>query len=199
MHSLPKSISRLISELSKLPGVGPKTASRLVFYLIKNPNMDIKELGEAFLNLKNDLIYCHQCHNITDSDPCSICLDSSRDNSLLCIVEEPLDVIAIEKSRSFNGRYHILGGRLSPLEGINAEQLNLSDLIEKIKTNEIKEVIIATNHNVEGETTAMYIKKILEPAKVMITRIATGLPMGGDLEYADEVTLAKALEGRREV
>lgn len=199
MHSLPKSISRLISELSKLPGVGPKTASRLVFYLIKNPNMDIKELGEAFLNLKNDLIYCHQCHNITDSDPCSICLDSSRDNSLLCIVEEPLDVIAIEKSRSFNGKYHILGGRLSPLEGINAEQLNLSDLIEKIKTNEIKEIIIATNHNVEGETTAMYIKKILEPAKVMITRIATGLPMGGDLEYADEITLAKALEGRREV
>jgi len=199
MHSLPKSISRLISELSKLPGVGPKTASRLVFYLIKNPNMDIKELGEAFLNLKNDLIYCHQCHNITDSDPCSICSDSSRDNSLLCIVEEPLDVIAIEKSRSFNGKYHILGGRLSPLEGINAEQLNLSDLIEKIKTNEIKEVIIATNHNVEGETTAMYIKKILEPAKVMITRIATGLPMGGDLEYADEVTLAKALEGRRGV
>ena len=199
MYSLPKSISRLILELSKLPGVGPKTASRLVFYLIKSPNMDIKELGEAFLNLKNDLIYCHQCHNITDSNICSICADSNRDSDLLCIVEEPLDVIAIEKSRSFNGRYHVLGGRLSPLEGINAEQLNLNDLLEKIKTNEIKEVIIATNHNVEGETTAMYIKKILEPTKIIITRIATGLPMGGDLEYADEVTLAKALEGRRGV
>lgn len=198
MYSLPKSISRLILELSKLPGVGPKTASRLVFYLIKNPNMDIKELGEAFLNLKNDLIYCHQCHNITDSDICSICSDSNRDNDLLCIVEESLDVIAIEKSRSFNGKYHVLGGRLSPLEGINAEQLNLNDLLEKIKTNEIKEVIIATNHNVEGETTAMYIKKMLESTKIIITRIATGLPMGGDLEYADEVTLAKALEGRRE-
>ncbi len=197
MYSLPKSISRLIAELSKLPGVGSKTASRLVFYLIKNPSMDIKELGEAFLNLKNDLIYCHQCHNITDSDPCSICLDANRDNSLLCIVEEPLDVIAIEKSRSFNGKYHILGGRLSPLEGVNAEQLNLGDLLEKTKVNEIKEIIIATNHNVEGETTAMYIKKILESTPVIITRIATGLPMGGDLEYADEVTLAKALEGRR--
>lgn len=197
MYSLPKSISRLISELSKLPGVGPKTASRLVFYLIKNPSMDIKELGEAFLNLKNDLIYCHQCHNITDSDTCSICEDHNRDNSLLCIVEEPLDVIAIEKSRSFNGKYHILGGRLSPLEGINAEQLNLNDLSEKIKVNDIKEVIIATNHNVEGETTAMYIKKILEPTNIIVTRIATGLPMGGDLEYADEITLAKALEGRR--
>jgi len=197
MYSLPKSISRLISELSKLPGVGPKTASRLIFYLIKNPNMDIKEVGEAFLNLKNDLIYCDQCHNITDSETCSICLYSNRDNDLLCIVEEPLDVIAIEKSRSFNGKYHILGGRLSPLEGINAEQLNLGDLSEKIKNNNVKEVIIATNHNVEGETTAMYIKKILEPTDIIITRIATGLPMGGDLEYADEITLAKALEGRR--
>ena len=188
---------RSISELSKLPGVGPKTASRLIFYLIKNPNMDIKEIGEAFLNLKNDLIYCDQCHNITDSETCSICLYSNRDNDLLCIVEEPLDVIAIEKSRSFNGKYHILGGRLSPLEGINAEQLNLGDLSEKIKNNNVKEVIIATNHNVEGETTAMYIKKILEPTDIIITRIATGLPMGGDLEYADEITLAKALEGRR--
>jgi len=199
MYSLPQSVSKLITELSKLPGIGPKTASRLVFYLIKNANFDVKELGEAFLDLKNDLIYCHKCHNIADNDPCSICEDNKRDNSTLCIVEEPLDVLAIEKSRGFSGKYHVLGGRLSPLEGINAEQLNLSDLADRVKSENIKEVIIATNHNVEGETTAMYIRKILEPTGVLVTRIASGLPMGGDLEYADEITLTKALEGRRGV
>jgi len=197
MYSLPRSISVLTQQLSKLPGIGPKTASRLVFYLIKNPNTEIKELGEAFLNLKLDLLYCDHCHNIADSNPCSICADTSRDQDLLCIVEEPLDVLALEKIRSFNGRYHVLGGRLSPIEGINAEQLNLADLDARIKSDGVKEVIIATNHNIEGEATAMYIKKILQSLKVNITRIASGLPIGGDLEYADEVTLTRALEGRR--
>lgn len=197
MYSLPRSISVLTQQLSKLPGIGPKTASRLVFYLIKNPNTEIKELGEAFLNLKLDLLYCDHCHNIADSNPCSICADTSRDQDLLCIVEEPLDVLALEKIRSFNGRYHVLGGRLSPIEGISAEQLNLADLDARIRSDGVKEVIIATNHNIEGEATAMYIKKILQSLKVNITRIASGLPIGGDLEYADEVTLTRALEGRR--
>ncbi len=197
MYSLPRSISVLIQQLSKLPGIGPKTASRLVFYLIKNPNTEIKELGEAFLDLKQDLLYCDRCHNIADSNPCSICADTSRDQDLLCIVEEPLDVLALEKIRSFNGRYHVLGGCLSPIEGIIAEQLNLADLDARIKSDGVKEVIIATNHNIEGEATAMYIKKLLQSLKVNITRIASGLPIGGDLEYADEVTLTRALEGRR--
>lgn len=197
MYSLPQSVSKLINELSKLPGIGPKTASRLAFYLIKDPKLEIRELGEAFLNLKKDLIYCHQCHNISDKDPCVICADKNRDSQTLCVVEESLDVLVLEKSRSFNGKYHVLGGRLSPLEGITAEQLNLSDLLSRVTNGGIEEVIIATNHNIEGEATAMYIKKILETANVKITRIASGLPMGGDLEYADEVTLSRALEGRR--
>lgn len=197
MYALPKSVSKLINELSKLPGIGPKTASRLVFYLIKNPNLDVKELGEAFLNLKKDLVYCNICSNIADSDPCHICMDESRNSKVLCIVEEPLDVVAFEKLRSFTGRYHVLGGRLSPLDGVGAEQLNLHNLLSRIKTDTIEEVIIATNHNVEGEATAMYLKRLIMPMGVNITRIASGLPMGGDLEYADEITLARALEGRR--
>lgn len=197
MYSLPQSVSKLITELSKLPGIGPKTASRLAFYLIKNPRLEVRELGEAFLNLKKDLIYCSQCHNISDKDPCVICADKGRDKASLCVVEEPLDVLVLERSRSFNGKYHVLGGRLSPLDGINAENLNLSSLLTRVKEEDINEVIIATNHNIEGETTAMYVKKLLTPTEVKITRIASGLPMGGDLEYADEITLSRALEGRR--
>jgi len=197
MYALPKSVSKLINELGKLPGIGPKTASRLAFYLIKNPNLDVRELGDAFLNLKKDLAYCSTCGNITDHNPCHICADESRSSNILCIVEEPLDVVAFEKLRSFNGKYHVLGGRLSPLDGIGAEQLNLQNLLSRIKTDTIEEVIIATNHNIEGEATAMYLKRLLVPTEVRMTRIASGLPMGGDLEYADEITLARALEGRR--
>lgn len=197
MYSLPQSVSKLINELSKLPGIGPKTASRLAFYLIKNPKVEVRELGEAFLNLKKDLVYCHQCHNISDRDPCIICADENRDSKILCVVEESLDVLVLERSRSFNGKYHVLGGRLSPLEGINAEQLNLNDLLLRVTNEGVEEVIIATNHNIEGEATAIYIKKILETVDIKVTRIASGLPIGGDLEYADEVTLNRALEGRR--
>lgn len=197
MYSLPKSVSKLITELSKLPGIGPKTASRLAFYLIKNPQIEVKELGQAFLELKADVTYCSQCHNIADHNPCSICADKHRDNKLLCVVEEPLDVLAIEKSRSFHGRYHVLGGRLSPLEGISAEDLNLTTLLARVEKGDVDEVIIGTNHNIEGEATAMYIQRMLLPTKIRITRIASGLPIGGDLEYADEVTLARAVEGRR--
>ncbi|MFH0912482.1 MAG: recombination mediator RecR [Patescibacteria group bacterium] len=199
MYSLPKSVSKLIEELSKLPGIGPKTASRLAFYLVKNPSIDVKSLGEALLNLKLDLVYCSQCHNIADHDPCAICTDNARDSQLLCVVEEPLDVLAIEKAGGFQGHYHVLGGRLSPLEGVTATDLNLSSLVQRIKTGGVTEVIIATNHNIEGETTAMYVTKLLETVGVKISRIASGLPMGSDLEYADEVTLLRAFEGRREV
>lgn len=199
MYSLPRSVAKLIEELNKLPGIGPKTASRLAFYLVKNPSLDIKALGEALLNLKQNLIYCSQCHNVADSDPCVICADSVRDNKLLCVVEEPLDVLAIEKSASYKGKYHVLGGRLSPLEGITATDLNLVALAQRVAKEQIAEVIIATNHDVEGEATAMYVTKLLKPTRVKISRIASGLPMGSDLEYADEVTLIRALEGRREV
>ncbi|OGB74670.1 recombination protein RecR [candidate division Kazan bacterium RIFCSPHIGHO2_01_FULL_49_10] len=197
MYTLPKSVSRLITELSRLPGVGPKTASRLAFYLIRNQQSDVTALGEALLELRSNLVYCDACHNVADSNPCGICADPERDGAVLCVVEEPLDVLAIERSRSFNGKYHVLGGRLSPLDGISAESLQLSDLPQRVGTDGIKEVIIATNHNVEGEATAMYIQKIIASTEVRVTRIASGLPQGGDLEYADEVTLARALEGRR--
>ena len=197
MYALPQSVSKLITELSRLPGIGPKTASRLAFYLIKNPKLEVRELGEAFLNLKKDLLYCQQCHNVSDRDPCVICADTSRDSKTLCMVEEPLDVLVLERSRSFNGKYHVLGGCLSPLDGVTADQLNLTTLVPRINNENIQEVIIATNHNIEGEATAMYIKKMLETTDVEVTRIASGLPMGGDLEYADEVTLMRALEGRR--
>lgn len=199
MYSLPKSVAKLIEELGKLPGIGPKTASRLAFYLVKNPSMDIKSLGDALLDLKTDLIYCSECRNIADSDPCAICADSTRDQQILCVVEEPLDVLAIEKSGSYSGRYHVLGGHLSPLEGITATDLHLAELPQRIKDAAVAEVIIATNHNIEGETTAMYVTKLIEPTGVKISRIASGLPMGSDLEYADEVTLVRAFEGRRAV
>ncbi len=199
MYSLPKSVAKLIEELGKLPGIGPKTASRLTFYLVKNQSLDSKAIGEALLNLKADLIYCTSCHNVADSDPCAICADPTRTPGVLCIVEEPIDVLAIEKSGSFHGKYHVLGGRLSPLEGMTANGLNLATLTPRIKAENITEVILATNHNVEGETTAMYVTKLLEPTGVKISRIASGLPMGSDLEYADEVTLVRAFEGRRAV
>ena len=197
MYTLPKSVSRLITELSRLPGIGPKTASRLAFYLIRNPRGDVKALGEALLDLRSGLVYCDACHNVADSNPCSICADPHRDSATLCVVEEPLDVLAIEKSRSFNGKYHVLGGRLSPLDGVNADSLQLADLPTRVRAENFQEVIIATNHNVEGEATAMYVQKLIEPVGITVSRIASGLPQGGDLEYADEVTLARALEGRR--
>ncbi|MDD5606178.1 MAG: recombination mediator RecR [Patescibacteria group bacterium] len=199
MHKLPKSIDKLIVQLSQLPGVGPKTASRLVFYLIRNSNIDTKSLGEAFTNLKNDLQYCETCHNITDQAVCDICSDKSRDGSLICVVEEPLDVIALEKA-GYTGRYHVLGGQISPLNGIGPKDLHFEDLLMRLQgSSEVKELIIATNPNVEGEATAAYLMRLLDGLDIKISRIARGLPMGGDLEYADELTLSRALEGRNEV
>jgi len=196
---LPKSIERLINELSQLPGIGPKTASRLAFYLIRNSSVDAKSLGEAFNNLKEDIVYCSICHNIADQDPCKICEDKTREQSMLAVVEEPLDVMALERA-GFTGLYHVLGGRISPLDGVGPNELQIESLrIRLTEHPEVDEVIIATNPNVEGEATATYLIKILAQSGKKITRIARGLPMGGDLEYADDLTLTRALEGRREV
>lgn len=199
MQTLPKSIERLINELSQLPGIGPKTASRLAFYLVRNNLVDAKSLGEAFINLKEDIVYCSICHNIADQQPCRICEDKMRDQSVLMVVEEPLDVIALERA-GFNGLYHVLGGHISPLDGIGPNELQIGSLVARVGDSPlIQEIIIATNPNVEGETTATYLVRALSGVNAKISRIARGLPMGGDLEYADELTLVKALEGRSEV
>lgn len=199
MLKLPTSLQRLINEFSKLPGIGPKSAQRLAFYLLKKDNVEILTLSESVKELRNDITFCSECHNMAETDPCNVCADNNRNKQIVCIVEEPLDALAIDKSGSFSGVFHVLGGVLNPIEGITAEQLNISSLVAKVSKNNVTEIIIATNPTLEGETTAMYIAKLLKDAGVKITRIARGLPMGGDLEYADEVTLSRAMEGRREI
>lgn len=201
MLKLPSSLQKLINELSKLPSIGPKTAQRLAFYLLKKDNIDIAGLSSAVANLKQGILFCSVCHNMAESDPCSVCGDLRRDHSIVCVVEEPLDALALDKSGDFHGVFHVLGGVLNPLEGIGPEQLQIESLVSRIKNSEsgIKEVIIATNPSLEGETTAMHLAKLLkEFSKIKVTRIARGLPSGGDLEYADDITLMRALEGRRE-
>ncbi len=198
MLKLPTSLERVINEFGKLPGIGPKTAQRLGFYLLKKDSIDINGLSDAVRALKTDITFCGQCHNMAETDPCSICSDSSRDQSIICVVEEPLDAIALDKTGQFKGLFHILGGVLNPMEGIGPDQLNISSLQKRITDVGAKEIIIATNPTLEGETTAMHIAKFLNGTDVKVTRIARGLPMGGDLEYADEITLSRALDGRRE-
>lgn len=197
---LPKSIQNLIEEFSKLPGVGPKTAARLVFYLLTKPENDISNLGEAVINLKKNIKTCTECFNIAESDICMVCGDDRRDKSMVCVVEEPLDVIALERSGGISGVYHVLGGSISPIDGIGPEQLRIYELLNRTKKGDITEIILATNPSLEGEATASYIKdKISEQGiDIKITRIARGLPVGGDLEYADEITLKRSLEGRRD-
>lgn len=199
MLKLPASLQRLINEFSKLPGIGPKSAQRLAFYLLKKDNVEIMLLSDTVREVRNDITFCQLCHNMAETDPCSVCSDSSRNQKLICVVEEPLDAIALDKTGSYNGLFHILGGVLNPMEGVTAEQLQIGSLIDRINQLEAEEIIIATNPTLEGETTAMHIAKLLADSKVKISRIARGLPMGGDLEYADEVTLSRALEGRREI
>jgi recombination protein RecR len=199
MLRLPASLERLITEFGKLPGIGPKSAQRLAFYLLKKDTIDTAALAEAVQNFKSDITFCSTCHNMAESDPCSVCSDVSRDRQLICVVEEPLDALAIDKTGQFKGVFHVLGGVLNPMEGIRPEHLNIASLEGRIKNDEIREVIIATNPTLEGETTAMHISKLLNGYGVSVTRIARGLPMGGDLEYADEITLSRALEGRREL
>ncbi len=198
MGLLPKSITNLIDELSRLPGVGPKTAARLAFYLLSKSDMDNKNLGNAICSLKENLKQCNSCYNYAESDPCSICDDSSRDKSIITVVEEPLDIVAIEKT-GYNGVYHVLGGAISPINGIGPEDIRINQLVDKVtKNKQVKELIIATNPTLEGEATAMYIKQQLIGATIVITRLARGLPVGGDLEYADEATLTRAIEGRKQ-
>jgi recombination protein RecR len=200
MKFLPRSIKILINELEKLPGVGPKTAERFAFYLLKKKKEELQRLAEAVQKLKDNLVICSICNNIAESDPCEICSSSSRNKKLVAVVEKSLDIVALEKTGQFQGIYHVLGGVLSPIEGITADDLTIKKLAKRLREEEIDELILATNPTLEGESTASYIQKIAQKInpKIKITRIARGLPVGGDLEYADEVTLIRALEGRRE-
>ena len=192
------SLARLIGELVRLPGIGPKSAQRLTFHLLKASKEEVFALAQAIIELKERARSCAVCYNISEDDTCHICADPTRDGSLLCVVEETNDLWAVEKTGSFKGRYHVLGGSLSPLDGRGPDQLTGKRLMERLEPEGVKEVILATNPNVEGEATAMYLSRLLKPLGVRATRIARGLPMGSDLEYADEVTLSKALEGRRD-
>lgn len=196
MYSEP--IQRLISELSKLPGIGRKSAQRLAYYLISRDNDDALKLAEAISDAVEHVVYCSQCFNISDSDPCKFCSDAARDRSVICVVSDSRDVLAIERTKEYKGLYHVLGGALSPMDGIGPEELTISRLMSRL-TPDVKEVILATNLNVEGETTAMYIAKLIKTLDIKTTRIARGIPTGADLEYADESTLANAIEGRREI
>ena len=194
-----RSVTQLIEELMRLPGVGEKTAQRLAFHLLKASKQEAEALGLAILAVKEKIRRCSQCYGITEEDPCPICSDPKRDRILLSVVEEPADIFALEKLREYRGLYHVLGGALSPLEGIGPEDLTIAQLVERLQQGEIQEVIVATNPNLEGEATAMYLSKVIKPLAVKVTRLAHGLPVGSALEYADEVTLLKSLEGRREL
>lgn len=192
-------MNRLIGELSRLPGIGEKTAQRLAFYILKSPKESALSLGEAIKEVKERVRYCSICNNITEEDPCRICQDERRDRSTICVVEGPQDVFLIEKLGEFKGVYHVLGGAISPIKGINPEDIDINGLLRRVKEEKIKEVILATDPDAEGETTAIYIFKMLSSMGVRVTRLAHGLPAGGDLEFADEVTLSQALEGRKEM
>lgn len=195
----PGPLARLIAELSKMPTVGPKTAQRLAFHIMRLPAEEAQALAEAVLDVKARMRHCSTCFTVTDVDPCATCADPARNRELLCVVEDPRDVMALERTREFRGRYHVLHGAISPLDGIGPDDLKIPELLTRVKEDGIKEVIVATNPRVEGEATAIYLARVLKPLGVRVTRIAHGLPVGGDLEYADEVTLARALEGRRDL
>ena len=200
MRQYPKPLNKLINELSKLPGIGGKTAQRLAFHILALEESEATALANSIVNAKRSLHYCSVCGNLTDTDPCEICSDESRDRTKVCVVETPQDVIAMERIREFKGLYHVLHGAISTVEGIGPNDINLKSLITRLQQHdEIDEIIVATNPNIEGEATAMYIARLLKPSGIKVTRIAHGIPVGGDLEYADEVTLLKAMEGRREI
>jgi recombination protein RecR len=189
----------LIDELARLPGVGPKSAQRLAFWLVKAPAEDAKRLAAAIVQAKDRIAFCRECGNVAEGDLCRVCGDASRDATVLCVVEEPKDAATIEKASLIKGRYHILGGAISPLDGIGPEDLRVQELLDRVERDHVIEVILATNPNLEGNATAMYVAALLKPLGIRVTRLASGLPVGGDLEYADEVTLSQALEGRREM
>jgi recombination protein RecR len=198
MRGTPKSLERLASEFQRLPGIGAKSAARLAYYVLRSPDEDAERLARAISEARAAVRRCSVCNTLTEEDPCEICADPQRDASLLCVVEEPGNLAAIEKTREFRGRYHVLWGALSPLKGIGPDEIDVAGLVSRV-TSEVREVVIATNPNVEGEATALYIARRLKPTGVRVTRIAFGLPVGGDIEYADEVTMARSLENRREL
>lgn len=199
MRQYPRPLATLINEMSKLPGIGSKTAQRLAFHILSLEDKEAEQLAQAILRAKKEMRYCSVCGNLTDTDPCAICSDASRDSDIICVVESPKDVMAMERIREFNGLYHVLHGAISPMEGIGPEDINLMSLLKRLQSTDVKELILATNPNIEGEATAMYIARLIKPSGIRVTRIAHGIPVGGDLEYADEVTLLKAVEGRREL
>lgn len=199
MKDFAEPLARLIDELKRLPGIGQKSAQRMAFHLERSPREDAERLAAAILDLKDKIRLCSLCNNLTEADPCQFCADTSRDPGVICVVETPYNVVAIEKTREYRGLYHVLHGALSPLQGITPEQLMLKNLLERLKGGKIRELIIATNPNVEGEATAIYLSKLIKPLGVKVTRIAMGIPVGSELEFADEVTMLKAIEGRREI
>ena len=192
-------VSRLIEEFNKLPGIGPKTAQRLTYHLVRMPEGEARSLAEAILAVKERVRFCSICQNITESDPCIICKGEDRDQTKICVVEEPLDILALEKTRGYKGLYHVLHGVISPMDGIGPEELKIKELLARLRGGAVEEVILATNPNLEGEATAMYLQRLIAPLGIKVTRLARGLPFGGDLEYADEVTLTRAIEGRQEI
>lgn len=198
MH-YPEPLSKLIDSFMKLPGIGPKTAARLAFHVLAMKEDVVLEFAKALVDVKRHIHYCTICGHITDADPCYICKDERRDRTTICVVQDPKDVLAMERMKEYNGLYHVLHGAISPMEGIGPEDIKIAELLARLQDETIQEVILATDPNIEGEATAMYISRLLKPTGIKVTRIAHGLPVGGDLEYADEVTLSKALEGRREL
>lgn len=199
MSLTPGPVGRLIEELSRLPGIGPKTASRLTYYMLRAPEPQVMALADAIRGLRQGTVLCSTCFSVAEQSPCPICADPERDQGLICVVEEPLDLLAIERTRRFRGVYHVLHGALSPIDGIGPEELKMRELVARVSAGGRREVLLATNPTMEGDATAMYLARQLAPLGVRVTRLAMGLPVGGDLEYADEVTLGEALEGRREV
>jgi recombination protein RecR len=197
LDSIP-SLARLIAELSKFPGIGRKSAARLAFFVLRQPKAEAEALAGAILDLKAQVRFCSTCFHITESDPCPLCTDPGRDDATLCVVEDPQDLIAIERSHSFRGRYHVLHGALSPLDGIGPENLKMTELLTRLRDGKVQEVLIATNFSVEGETTALYLARLIRPLGIRVTRLAYGIPMGSDLEYIDEATVNRAVEGRRD-
>lgn len=198
MQIIPTSVENLIAEFAKLPGIGPRTAERLTFYLLRSDESQAQALGEAMMGLTNQVKQCRRCFNLAEADECQICAHPGRNQGVIAVVEEPLDVVAVEKTTLYDGLYHVLGGVISPIDGIGPDQLHVSDLVKRVKSDQIEEVILATNPSTEGETTAMYIRQQLQPFEIKVTRLARGLPVGGDLEYADQITLGRALEGRQD-
>lgn len=195
----PEALAKLIDAFTRLPGIGPKTAGRLAFHVLRMKEEDVTDFAKALVNVKRNLHYCSVCCNITDIDPCRICMDKSRDPSVICVIQEPKDLVAMERTREFRGYYHVLHGAISPMEGIGPDEIYVTELLKRLGDDTVQELIMATNPNIEGEATAMYLSRLIKPFGIKVTRIAHGLPVGGDMEYADEVTLTKALEGRREL